>query len=437
MEKEGKLRVVEGFVAKKDFTLPKDGVFTIGRSRRSSLPIMSRKAAREHAKITYRNGVFGITDLDSKTGTSVNGKPVKNTALRHNDLIHIASVKMRFLLEEPHADDAGAEKTPRGAKAEFLAPRRPFSPLITPVKPARKTSGPRREPESDITEIEVPAFSEEELQFVGTTMGGVKLIAPLAKGRRTLIYKGTHAGRNRVVAFKILKLELAHDRGVTNWFVYGAQQAIRLRHEDTVVSLGGGRAGDLVYSYAPFMERASAREQFANVLDKGLPAIKRVLESMVHVARALEFAKSKGVLHLGLRPTKILYNANHRAKLAGLGYDNGPFAPGLAPVPSAAAYLAPEQLTRSSEVTSASDMFSLGATCYYMLTGCRPKRDVRQRIRSPKDKNDAVPASICRIIEKMLNHIPSRRYSTYGQLIHDVRWALRGEAWPRAQSKYK
>ena len=77
-------------------------------------------------------------------------------------------------------------------------------------------------------------------------------------------------------------------------------------------------------------------------------------------------------------------------------------------------------------------MYSLGAAFYYMLTGRRPERDRRQRVPSPKLANKAVPDSICRISERMLDPSPEARYRAYGQLLHDLRWALRGEAWPHA-----
>jgi len=259
-----------------------------------------------------------------------------------------------------------------------------------------------------------------------------QIIAALARGRRTLVYKAVQSSRNRVVAFKMLNAESAKDPAVARWFINGARRGAVMRHEDTVAPLGGGREKNVIYLFAPFMERGTALESFARIAGEGLASIKHALEAIVHISRALEFAQSKGVLHLGIRPSKILYNENRRAKLNGLGFDNSPGAPGGAPSPAVAAYLAPEQVSGNSEITSAADIFSLGATFYYMLTGRRPTRDHRQRIPSPKRVNRLIPDSICRIIEKMLNPDPAHRYRTYGQLLHDVRWALRGEAWPRA-----
>ena len=415
MKQEGKLKVISGFLANKDIALPETGEFRIGRTRRCELPIMSRRISRQHAKITFSNGAFTIDDLESKTGTRVNDNRITSTILRNNDVIQIGDVKLQFVL----------------AEADVKMSAQPERPVIIPPKPTPRAAKPE-EPKSDLSEYSVPEFDDDELEVIGTTIAGVKLITPIAKGRRTLIYKGVHSGRNRVVAFKMLKPQAAENPDIVNWLITGVQCAAELRHEDTIVALGGGHENSALFVFTPFMEKGNAQERFANAPAEGFSTIKRALESIVHLARALEFAQSKKILHLGLRPSKVLYNETYRAKLSGLGYDNTPNAPGAESTRDISAYLAPEQLTRATNCTQATDIFSLGATFYYMLTGRRPRRDVRHRIPSPQGRNPLVPDSICRITEKMLDPDPSKRYHSYGQLIHDVRWALRGEAWPHA-----
>ena len=412
MAEEGKLCVLEGFMHKKSYTLRRDREIQIGRNRRCEIPIMSRRVSRAHAAISCRNGVYAISDLSSKTGTLVNDQKIRSTVLRHNDLIQIGDVKFRFLLEEEKAAATVSEPL-------VIAP----NPVSPPVQEKPET----REPPS---ETEVSAFSEEELGVVGETISDIKLIAPISQGRRTVIYKGIQSARNRVVAMKMLKPEAAKDPAVIGWFINGTTQAGKLMHEDAVAPLGGGREGSVFYAYTPFMENGNAQKRFAKALEEGLPAVKRALESLVHVARALEFAKAKQFLHLGLRPSKILYNENRRAKLSGLGYDNSLTAPGAESSREIEAYIAPEQVGYSTEVTFAADIFSLGATFYYMLTGQRPKRDHRWRMTSPKLVNREIPDSICRIIEKMVAPVPEERYLTYDHILHDLRWALRGEVWP-------
>ena len=420
MAQEGRLKVVEGFVRDKVVRLPSERAFVIGRDHGCDMPVMSRRISRRHAQISFRNGVYAIADLDSKTGTTVNERKVTSSVLRHNDLIQVGDLKMRFLME----DAEKPTQTDEDASNPIITPPQPLPPVPdeeAPAQPAR--------PDNSI-ELPRPVFSEEELALVGRTIGGIRIIATVNKGRRIVVYKAIQASHNRVVAMKFLREELSKEAAVVNWFVIGAQRAADLRHEDMIVPLGGGRDGERKYIYTRFMDD-SALARFANARRDGLLSAKRALESLVHVARALEFAESKKVYHLGIQPTKILFDENRHAKLNGLGFDNSPGAPGPELTLDARAYLAPEQLGAAYAAPGhATDIFSLGATFYYMLTGRCPERDARQRIPSPKLVNRDAPASLCRIVEKMLAPDPEARYRSYGHMLHDLRWALRGEAWP-------
>jgi hypothetical protein len=416
MPLQGRLSVIEGFLNAKDYLLPLEGEFTIGRHRRMNIPILTRTVSRKHAKITFRNGVYTITDLESKSGVIVNDRKITMTVLRHGDKIQIANVKFRFSMQEP-------ERLPAPPPIELLHAPVVIPPKLTPPPPPAEAE-PERAP--------APHFTAEESAFVGRTIGGTKLIAPLARSRRTMVYKGTQAAYNRVVALKLLRPEAAKNPDIVAWFIGGARRASELRHEDIVSPLGGAAEGRVIFLFLPFMEHGSALHRFSAATEEGIPAAKRALEALVHVTRALEFAQGSGVLHLGLRPSKILFNELRRAKVTGLGFDNTPSAAGAQITPEVKSYLAPEQLGTIGDLTIETDIFSLGATFHYMLTGRPPQRDRRLGIPSPKQINRVIPDSICRIAEKMTAPDPEGRYRSYGQLLHDLRWALRGEAWPHA-----
>ena len=417
MPLQGRLSVIEGFLNSKDYLLPLEGDFTMGRDRHMSIPILTRTVSRKHAKITYRNGAYTIFDLESKAGVLVNDRKITMTVLRHGDRIQIGHVKFRFSMEEP-------ERAPAPPRVEVM-----HAPVVIPPKPAPPPPPPT---ENEPHRAAATRFTTAELASVGRTIGGTKLIAALASSRRTVVYKGTQASYNRVVAFKMLRPEAAANPEIVSWFIEGAKRASELRHENVVAPLGGGTEGGVIFLFLPFMENGSALERFTTAVEEGIPATRRALEALVHVTRALEFAHGSGVLHLGLRPSKILFNELRRAKVTGLGFDNATSAAGAQATPEVKAYLAPEQLSLGGDLTAETDIFSLGATFYYMLTGRPPQRDRRQRIPSPKQDNRVIPDSICRIAEKMVAPDPEGRYRSYGQLLHDLRWALRGEAWPHA-----
>ena len=415
---QAKFVVVAGFVSRQEWPLPEDRDMTIGRDRRRSIPIMSRRVSRDHAKVATRKGITTIEDLGSKTGTLVNNKKIKQTVLRHGDRVKIGDVVFRFSSEEAQPPK---EEAPAASR-----------PLVISPKPASEPEEPGSEILQAGGDLAAPTFSERELALVGRTVADIRVIAPIAKGRRTVVYKGTHSARNRVVALKVLNREAARDAAVIRWFVNGVKRAAELKHEDMLVPMSGGRAGKLMYVFSAFMEKGNALNVFGARSGQDMAAIKRALEALVHVARALEYAQTQNVLHGGIRPEKILFDEKSRPKLLGLGFNNTCAAPGAVKTQEIVAYLSPEQVSGATEPTPATDVFSLGATFYYMLTGKKPRRDHRQRIASPKPINPAIPDSICRILEKMLMTDPAKRYPSYGQFIHDVRWALRGEAWPHA-----
>jgi serine/threonine protein kinase len=215
------------------------------------------------------------------------------------------------------------------------------------------------------------------------------------------------------------------------WFVEGAKVAGKLRHDDLVPVLGGGRFEKNYYYVTLFMARGNAVARFRRASKEGIDLVKFALQTTIHMTRALEFGFQQKISHRGLRPTKILYDEDQQPKLNGLGFDNGP-GPGLDMKSFAASFLAPEQIREPSRAGVSSDIYGLGACFYYMLTSTVVQRETSKQIRSPKLINRIVPESLCRIVEKMLEQDPARRYDNYGLLLHDLRWALRGEIWPRS-----
>jgi hypothetical protein len=421
MALQGRLTVIQGSLPNTEYPLPLEGDFLIGRNRRLNLPIMMRTVSRKHAKISYRNGAYTIIDLESKSGVLVNDRKITTSVLRHGDRIQIGRVKFRFWLQVPERPPP--PRAPIGPVLEVLG-----EPVVIPPKPLP----PPAPDEDESEETTVTRFTADELALIGRTIGGTKLITALARSRRTMIYKGTQASHNRVVAFKMLRPEAVAKREIVAWFISGAKRASGLRHEDIVGPLGGGSEEGVYFLTLPFMDSGSALERFSDATEEGIPAAKRALEALVHVTRALEFAHGSGVLHLGLRPSKILFSDQHHAKVTGLGFDNTTSAAGAEATQEIEIYLAPEQFGTKGDLKAETDIFSLGATFYYMLTGQPPQRDHRQRIPSPKEANRVIPDSICRIAEKMVAPDPQARYRSYGLLLHDLRWALRGEAWPHA-----
>ena len=123
------------------------------------------------------------------------------------------------------------------------------APVVIPPKPPPPPPPEEEEPEETAATASPPGNC--------LSSGGhrqTKLIAALARSRRAMIYKGTQASHNRVVAFKMLRPEAAENREIVAWFIGGAKRASELRHEDIVAPLGGGSEEGVIFCHLPFMD---------------------------------------------------------------------------------------------------------------------------------------------------------------------------------------
>jgi hypothetical protein len=409
-----KLIVEAGANPGRTFVLEEGQSFHIGRDRTNEYALpRNTNISRVHCRIENKAGAVSATDLDSKNGTLVNGVRISSRALRDSDIVEVGRVRLRVSIESP-------EGTPKAATEG--------EPIIaTPRFVQRAPAGVRPALGG---ETESAVFPNYALDLVGKVVDKYQIMSAVSASRRGVVYKAIEPSKNRLVAIKVLSNEMAESPEGVGWFVEGAKVAGGLKHEDLVPVLGGGRLGTGYYLVSLFMARGSAQARFRRAPKEGIELVKFALQTAIHMTRALEFGLQQTILHRGVRPTKILFDENQRPRLSGLGFDNGP-GPGFDMNSLAAAYLAPEQLRDRAAADVTADIYGLGGCFHYMLTGGAPQRGKKGEVQSPRYINRVVPESLCRILEKMLEQNPKKRYDSYGLLLHDLRWALRGEIWPR------
>lgn len=414
-----KLIVEAGYKSGRTFEIKDGQSFTIGRdpSNNYSVPFHSN-ISRVHCRIENKGGALSVTDLNSKNGTLVNGAKITSRALRPGDVIEVGRVRLKLVIEPERAERTSPEKKTGQKEAPIFEPPKPVKP-----KQAHSLHPP---PVAGTHHV----FSEKSLEMVGQEVDAYKILSAISASSRGVVYKATDPKKNRLVALKVLSDEMAEKPEGVKWFVDGAKRSASLKHDDIVPVIGGGRLDQTYYCVSRFMAKGSAEARFRRSSDKeGVETVKLALQCAIHIARALEYAQQQDCLHYGVRPSKILLDDDQNAKLNGLGFNNGP-GPGFDMNSYKKAYLAPEQIRDPKSIDFTADMYGLGASFHYMLTGHPPSKDRKGVIRSAKDINPLVPESLCRILEQLLDMNPSKRYATYGHLLHDLRWAMRGEIWP-------
>ena len=187
---------------------------------------------------------------------------------------------------------------------------------------------------------------------------GYRLQRELARSDFATVYLAHHPLRG-AVAVKVVAPEVAADAAFAARFLAGAEQAQALDHPGIVRLHQAGRHGDVLFVVMDYLRGGDLDRN----LEVGLHA-QNVVEATKQLAMALDYAHRKGALHLGLKPGNVIFNAQGAALLADFGTS-------CASGPAAAAYASPEQ-AGGAAVDRRSDLYSLGALFYRMLTGGAP-----------------------------------------------------------------
>jgi len=206
--------------------------------------------------------------------------------------------------------------------------------------------------------------------------GRYVLLEEVGRGGMAVVHLSWDLVLRRIVAVKALRPDIADTQSLRR----EAAAAFELTH-DSIVRIyhfepGNQRQGSyLVMEYVPW---ASGEKWIADAGVSGLP-VRPVIDVGAHICRAVAYAHSRNLLHLDIKPSNLFVDpAGEQAKLGDFGLACVSNAQGSAiqarPI-GTPAYMAPEQRQLGAKVTSATDVYQLGATLWDLLTGRPPKRD--------------------------------------------------------------
>jgi eukaryotic-like serine/threonine-protein kinase len=246
-----------------------------------------------------------------------------------------------------------------------------------------------------------------------------KILRELGRGAIGTVYAARDDAMGAVVALKTLNPALFSDAdaNLSALFLKNARSAGRLRHRNIVQVHDAGEAGGTAYVATELLEGESLR----NTLDQRPLSIARAIQIFDDIASALAYAHEEGMVHRGVRPSNIMVLRSGVAKITDFG---------IGQIGEAALrYLSPEQV-RGDPVDHRSDLFSLGAVFYEMLTrrapfeGNSPKEIKENILRAeptrPSEVNPHVPGALDGIVLRMLAGHPDVRFANARILLRDL-----------------
>lgn len=254
-------------------------------------------------------------------------------------------------------------------------------------------------------------------------LGHYEVEKEIGRGAMGVVYLGHDSKIDRTVAIKTLALseEFAGNdlKDVTKRFFKEAQVAGKLNHPNIVTVYDAGQEHDLTYMA---MEYLDGHDLTHYIEGKKKSKVDWVLDIIWHIAGALDYAHSEGIVHRDVKPANIMYSKDGTVKIMDFGIarvtDSSTTKTGTAlGTPS---YMSPEQIS-GEKVKGSSDFFSLGVTMYELLTGELPfKGDslpamifqiTTKRHPSITSLRKRLPTCVKTIVDKLLQKDPKKRYA--------------------------
>ena len=288
----------------------------------------------------------------------------------------------------------------------------------------------------------------------GFHLGAYRILKPLGQGGMSKVFLAQHEMMGRRCAIKILPSRYQEDPDLLNRFRLEAFATARLDHPNIVRAYDFNKDIRWGREIAFFvMEYIEGRDLRQMVTDDGPLECGKAADYISQAAEGLAHAHQAGFVHRDIKPANLLVDPNGVLKILDLGLarftveEEQPWqtSEGEQSAVGTADYVAPEQVADSRTVDGRSDIYSLGLTFYYLLTGRRPfpKATLMELLMAHRNERPEpivnfrpdAPLELITIIERMTAKSSAQRFQTAKEVAEKIRAWLRESAGGREYSR--
>ncbi len=271
-------------------------------------------------------------------------------------------------------------------------------------------------------------------------VGGFELLEMVGQGSMGAVFRGRQTALDRIVAIKVLPKKFSQDKTYVKKFLAEARTVAKLNHQNIIQGIDVGVDGEYMFFAMEYVDGPTVRQV---IRDRGKISEDKALSITLHVAHALNHAEKNSLVHRDVKPDNIMMTSDGIAKLCDLGLARQTEALEGGSAAGTPFYISPEQAQGSADLDIRTDIYSLGATLFHMLTGRPPylgetpqavmEAHIRSAVPDPKKLEPGISPKVADLVKRMMAKSPDKRPATAADLIKEIQ-ALRAPAEePEAQ----
>ena len=266
-----------------------------------------------------------------------------------------------------------------------------------------------------------------EMALIGQEISGCVVLEKISQGGMGTVFKARHKALNRVVCVKVLSPALAKDKKAVGLFLTEARAVAELDHQNIVQVYNVGKEKGFYFIVMSFIEG----EPLSYIVRKkpNLP-VGFVVDTFMGVLSGLQAAHQKGIVHRDIKPSNILITKSLQPKIVDFGIakkvDQDKGFTKTTELAGTAYFLSPEQAS-GKEIDVRADLYSVGASMFYVLTGKYPYTGknsmeiIQKHLNTPlPDINQyrkGLPPWLVQAIEKLMEKNPDNRFQSAAEAL--------------------